>query len=132
MGTYKKTNIAQRCHRNKSPHPTTDRNNKINARICITNARNTKTDMGKLEVSMPKCVRQINEPYWVKRNKLLTKTLLYRKYKIPTIKTWMRKLDITNRLRQTAENWDIHTENQYKTKENEQICQQNGKSVKIT
>jgi len=79
----------------------------------------TPREIHKLEQFMFKCIRQIVEPYWYKPGKHIARNSTYKKYNIPTIKTWLEKLAITHHLRQTINTWNIHTEQQQMTIKNE-------------
>ena len=72
-----------------------------------------ENDLGELGGIARKRFRKTNEPLWIARDKQIARTSFYQKYKLPTLRKWVRRLDITHLLRQ-EENWEIYTAYRYK------------------
>ena len=62
---------------------------------------------------------RIIEPLWYKHDKHLAKTNIYREHRIPTIKPWIGKLNITHHIKQTKKPWRIRTPERNATNINE-------------
>ena len=56
-----------------------------------------------------KCIRQIHDNKWYLTPDGISRNTQYAKYRQPTTKSWVRKLETTHLLRQTPKEWKIHT-----------------------
>ena len=91
----------------------------------------TMRDFTKLEQFQNNCIRQIEDPKWYKRERKLTTTEVYKKYKQPLVKTWIQKMAITHHLHQTTTSWNIHPHTQKNAQQREQEWQQEWRKHKL-
>ena len=115
-------NIPEQKYQHTSKNNTMECHSKINTDIRLTHTRTKQNRNKKLETFAFKCTKRMIEPDPKEREKNISQAQTYQKLQIPTIQSWLEKMAIVHHLRQTRNDWNIHTETQTRTQRQEQKC----------